>query len=81
MKFKLKEFQKTSAKNILNELTESLPPEFQGSLASIEEIEAELTSNIATGGESWRGAGGGRQVPAWYPCRECGTSRCDERLF
>jgi len=46
MKFKLKDFQKTSAKNILNELTESLPPEFQGSLASIEEIEAELSRDL-----------------------------------
>ena len=34
------------------QLTETLPPEFQGSLPSIEEIEAELSRNIAPGGES-----------------------------
>jgi predicted nuclease of restriction endonuclease-like (RecB) superfamily len=34
------------------QLTETLPPEFQGSLPSIEEIEAELSRDIAPGGES-----------------------------
>jgi len=34
------------------QLTETLPPEFQGSLPTIEEIEAELSRDIAPGGES-----------------------------
>ncbi len=34
------------------QFTETLPPEFQGSLPSIEEIEAELSRDIAPGGES-----------------------------
>jgi predicted nuclease of restriction endonuclease-like (RecB) superfamily len=34
------------------QLTETLPPEFQGSLPSIKEIEAELSRDIAPGGES-----------------------------
>jgi hypothetical protein len=52
MKYELKDFQTTSAKNILNELTETLAAEFQGSLPNIEEIEAALSLDIATGGES-----------------------------
>jgi hypothetical protein len=34
------------------QLPEIFPPEFQGSLPSIEEIEAELSGDIATGGET-----------------------------
>jgi hypothetical protein len=34
------------------QLTETLPPEFQGSLPTIEEIETELSRDIAPGEES-----------------------------
>jgi hypothetical protein len=34
------------------QLTETLPPEFQGNLPGIDEIEAELTRDIALGSES-----------------------------
>jgi hypothetical protein len=47
----LNELEEASVADWKTEVTETLPPDFQGTIPSIEEIETELSHDIATGGK------------------------------